>query len=108
MWNGGLTKNYTDRLERIQKSATRVILGDSYGTYDNAISLLNIPRLSERRKDLCVKFATKTARNKKYSAWFQETIKKTKTSRKYKLPYARTTAYQKSPILYLVKLLNEQ
>ena len=108
VWNGALTKNDADRLERIQKNACRVILGDKYGTYDNALQLLNIPKLSERRVELCVKFAMKTAGNNKYSAWFPKPAKKTKNSKKYKEPFARTTAYKKSPIFYLTKLLNAQ
>ena len=59
VWNGALTKNDADRLERIQKNACRVILGDKYGAYDNALQLLNIPKLSERRVELCVKNVTK-------------------------------------------------
>ena len=107
VWNGALTINDSLRLERIQKNAARIILGQNYLTYENALSILNIPKLSDRRKDLCLKFALKASKNNKYSAWFQETIKKTKTSQKYKLPYVRTTAYQKSPLIYLAKLLNE-
>ena len=108
VWNGALTRNDTDRLERIQKNALRVILGDKYLTYDNALQLVDIPKLSDRRYLLCVKFAKKTARNMKYSAWFPKTAKKTKSSKKYKEPFVRTTAYEKSPILYLTRLLNEQ
>ena len=44
-------------------------------TYENALVILNIPKLSVRRKDLCLKFALKASKNNKYSAWFQETIK---------------------------------
>ena len=108
VWHGALTINDSLRLERIQKNAARIILGQNYLTYENALVILNIPKLSVRRKDLCLKFALKASKNNKYSAWFQETIKKTKTSQKYKLPYIRTTAYQKSPLIYLAKLLNER
>ena len=107
VWNGPLTINDSLRLERIQKNAARIILGQKYLIYENALAILKIPKLSDRRTDLCLKFALKASKNNKYSAWFQETIKKTKTSQKYKLPYIRTTAYQKSPLIYLAKLLNE-
>ena len=45
VWNGALTRNDIDRLERIQKNALRVILGDKYVTYDNALQILDIPKL---------------------------------------------------------------
>ena len=59
VWSGGLTKGNEKDIERIQKSAVRLILGNKYTTYQEALHKLNIETLKERRKYLCVKFAQK-------------------------------------------------
>ena len=57
LWHFGLTKKNRNNLERVQKSALRVILGKKYTSYSDALKLLNIESLEDRRKLLCLKFA---------------------------------------------------
>ena len=45
------------RYLRVQKSALRIILGKRYTSYNDALRLLNIESLEDRRKSLCLKFA---------------------------------------------------
>jgi hypothetical protein len=48
-----------NELERVQKSAMKVILQEKYNGYKNALNKLDLESLSERREQLCVNFAQK-------------------------------------------------
>ena len=104
-WNGALTENDSKRLEKLQKIAFKVILGEKFASYDKALKMFKLPKLADRRKTLCTKFAIKTAKFLKYNPWFQKN-KKTRNSKEYREVYSRTAIYQKSSLFYLSKLLN--
>ena len=53
IWNSGLTKAQVRELENVQKVALKIILDDSYYSYDGACTLLNILPLEYRRTNLC-------------------------------------------------------
>ena len=52
VWNSGISKANTKSIERIQKSAVKMILKDKYKNYEDALRYLNIDTLSERRNIL--------------------------------------------------------
>ena len=106
VWNGSITKNHENILECIQKSATKIILGQNFKTYDCALETLNLITLSERRQQLCLTFAKKASASTKFMPWFKEIEKQTRTNKKFALPKTRTATYEKSPLMYLTKLLN--
>ena len=55
LWHSSLTiKNIVD-LERVQKSAVRIIIGHSHDSYSEALKSLNIETLFERRERLCLR-----------------------------------------------------
>ena len=54
VWNSGLTEENIHYLERIQKSACKLILQDSYKSYDKALKLLELENLVDRRESLCL------------------------------------------------------
>ena len=55
----GLTKREVKDLEKVQKVALKIVLGEHYISYDVACTLVNISPLQYRRVDLCTKFAIK-------------------------------------------------
>ena len=57
LWHFGLTQKNRNQLERVQKSALRVILGKRYTSYSDALKVLNIESLEDRRNSLCLQFA---------------------------------------------------
>ena len=59
IWNSGLTKGQVKDLEKIQKVALKVILGDEYKTYELACDLFEITPLFEPRFEICKNFAVK-------------------------------------------------
>ena len=104
-WNGALTGDNVHELESIQKAAVAIILNYNFKSYKKALQKLQISSLEFRRKELCLKFAKKTSETSKFDGWFRRS-RETRMNRKYTLPKTRTATYEKSPLIYLTKLLN--
>ena len=110
VWHPMLTEENTSDLERVQKSALKIILKEQYITYDQALETLMLASLSERRKKLCLKFAKNCTKNNLTSELFPlnpPTKSRGKAKEKYKVTHANTARYQDSPVPYLQRLLNE-
>ncbi|CAH1272651.1 ZNF569 [Branchiostoma lanceolatum] len=59
VWHPGLTTEQTTRIEKVQKRALRTILGGQYTSYKSALLYTGLQPLSQRRLELCRKFARK-------------------------------------------------
>ena len=99
------------QLERIQKTALHVILGEEYRSYNQALKQCGLVKLSDRRKKLCVTFANKALKHTKFSKWFKP--KGTHPNTRQEQPafhsvYRKHDRFEKSPISYLTELLNKQ
>ena len=55
--HSSLTQNNRDDLERVQKSAVKFILGDSYQSYESGLEKLGLEAIERRRDQICLKFA---------------------------------------------------
>jgi hypothetical protein len=116
-WAPGLTGTEIKQLERVQKTAFAIILGDGYRSYKHALQKLGMKSLESRRKDLCLAFGKKALKSEKFGKWFcvneeSEPIVKTryaetKTVTKLKPVITRTRRYLRSPIPYLTNILNQ-
>ena len=104
-------------MERTQKSFVKLILPNKYKTgdnksYENALLILNIQTLEERRKQLCLQFAKDSIKNNKLKDLFPENEKKHKMDQryqeKYKVSFANRDRMRKSSIIYMQQLLNEE
>ena len=110
-WNSGLTKAQINQLERVQKCALAIILQVEYVSYSHALSTVNLESLQDRRHALCLKFAKKALKHPKFGKWFCPNnltgvdTRSDKTS--LKPVQSRTCRFEKSPIAYLTRLLNE-
>ena len=63
VWHSGLTKQQSADIERVQKIAFRLILGQEYSNYLEACKALSAQTLEQRRIKLCLKFATKNVKS---------------------------------------------
>ena len=79
VWHSSLSKEDSQNIERVQKSAFQVILGPKYTSYNNACKYLNVQPLYERRQHLCLKFGKKAFKNRKFTKWFEINHKVIKT-----------------------------
>ena len=59
VWHSSLTQENIDDLERVQKSALKIILQDKYRTYKQGLAQLNLETMVDRRENLCLNFALK-------------------------------------------------
>ena len=113
VWSPAITLCQVAQIERVQKTVCAVILGGVYDDYTQAITVLGMTKLSERRTELCSKFAKKCFKNERYENWFVPrttdpgTIQ-TRSDKSALMPVnTRTKRYSKSPLPYLTALLND-
>ena len=111
IWHSGLSGENSDDLERVQKSALKVILKDSYKNYTNALNILDFETLKDRREFLCLHFAKKAIRNDKFKDLLPANTKfhqmSTRNYEKFSINNANTARLQNSPIIFMQKLLNQ-
>ena len=112
VWNSGLTLENSKDLERVQKSAVRIMMGGQYESYKLALAKLDLETLESRRKNLCLNFAKKCLKNPQLQLMFPLNIKKhsmnTRHKQKYKVQFSKSERLKKSPIIYMQTLLNEE
>ena len=110
-WNGAITQEDRLDIERVQKAALHIIMGDSYVSYRTALQSCNLTSLESRRDKLCVKFARRAVKHPKHSSWFKPNnidVNTRQTRTKYCSVVANKDRYAKSPISYLTTLLNSK
>ena len=81
-------------------------------SYETLVNTGRIETLAERRESACLKFATRAAKNDKFSVrWFPlsriEREARSTTRRKYEERRHRTDRSKNNPIQYMVRLLND-
>ena len=108
VWNSNITLEQSVQIERLQKSALSVILGHKYESYEKALELTGLKRLSFRREQICTKFIVKNMKSEK--PLFTVTKKSHNTR---SIPglvdeiQCRTQAFFNSSIPYLARLYNK-
>ena len=111
VWHSSITVENKESLERIQKSAVRIIMGNEYKNYEDSLNRLDLQSLEDRREMLCLKFAQKCVKNERLMHMFplneKEHEMKTRKKEKFKVQFAHTSRLKKSPLIYMQKLLNE-
>ena len=70
VWHSLITGEDSTSIERVQKTALRLILRDQYFDYASALEVTGLDKLSERRTQLSMSFARKCLRNKKTADLF--------------------------------------
>ena len=100
----------SNKIEREQKKAFAIILGNEYTSYEKALQYLGQNKLCERRKDICLKFAKKCLKSEQHSDMFPLLDSNRPVTRQnivYKEYQCKTSRYYNSAIPYLTRLLNE-
>ena len=122
LWHSGLTERDNYKIELLQKKALGIILGCVYIdnkryysldnkpiSYEQALQILSLTTLKERRDVLTTKFAIDTARNVRHSDLF---VKKhahnivTRNMFTIEEPICKSERYYKSAIPYMSRMLN--
>ena len=107
-WQGAITQAERLDLERMQKSALHIILGEQYESYNQALTVTGLQTLEIRRQNLCLKFGRRAELHSKHKRWFApntSTVNTRQQKAKYKSVQYRHTRFKNSPISYLTSLL---
>ena len=98
-------------LERVQKSAVRCILGDSYRGYEDALKRLGLVTLEERREKMCLKFAKQCLKLDKMKQFFPRNknghVMEIRSSEFFKVSKCQTERFKRSAIPSMIRLLND-
>ena len=110
VWFSSITAEEEEDIERVQKNACKLILKDNYIDYKQALSVLNLENLKERRERLAKKFADSCLKIPEMKTLFEEnnqTDYELRNSERYKVNFAKSQRYYKSTIPTFQRLLNK-
>ena len=111
VWHSSLTEAECNDIERVQKAAVRLIMGNKYKGYKEALQYMNLESLKERRKNMALSFAKKSLKLGKFSEFFPlnnaKHLMKKRNQEKYVVTKANTERYRKSAVPFLQRLLND-
>ena len=110
VFHSRLTKDDSLKLERIQKTCLKVILGEDYLDYSTALELCGLQSLSERRDKRCLDFSVKALKHPKNSRMFPINPNYSahiRGSEPFLVNFAKTETYKTSTIPYCQRLLNK-
>ena len=111
-FHSSLTQQQSNKLERIQKTSLRVILGDMYVDYAAALEMSGLQTLTDRRLKRCLDFSRKCLkhpRNKRLFPLNPSTSEHfVRNKELFHVNFARTNDYKDSSIPFCQRLLNEQ
>ena len=108
VWHSSLTEENKEDLERVQKTAVKIILKDKYRDYISSLDILDIEDLNTRREKLCLSFSKKCVKNATIN--FERNIKLhnmlTRKQEYFKVSHCHTERLKKSAIPHMQGLLN--
>ena len=111
VWHSSITKKNSSDLERVQRSALKVILGERYENYEEALKVLRMDSLERRRERLCLKFAKQCLRHEKLRELFPKNERihnmEKRHCEKYVVKKAMTERYRNSAVVSMQRLLNQ-
>ena len=111
MWHTSLSVQNCEDLERIKKSAVKILMKNEYKGYESSLRDLELTKLSDRREDLLLKYGLKCLKNEKNKHIFPlQTKTHNMTSRKmntFSEQRCFTARLQNSTIPQLQKRLNQ-
>ena len=112
VWHSSLSKMNEQDIERVQKSAMKLILKDKYVDYKKALKSVNLESLYERRERLCLRFAKKCLKDENFKKLFpmrkmNHGMKKRKTE-KFFIKNISTERYKNSSIPAMQTALNKE
>ena len=111
VFHSRLTDADSNKLERIQKTCLKVILGDMYIDYSSSLEMTGLDTLQNRRLKRCLNFSLKSVKHPRNSRLFPiaDTNPSYKIRKKehFKVNFAHTSTYKDSTIPFCQRLLNQ-
>ena len=110
VFHSSLTQKESEKLERIQKTSLKIILGEEYLDYQNALSLCGLQTLRERREKRCFDFSVKSVshyRNRRIFPKNPNYDERLRESEPFLVNFAKSESYRKSAVPYCQRILNQ-
>ena len=112
VWHSSLSQKNRNDLERVQKSAVRIIIGRKYESYSDTLRSLKMDTLLERREKLCLRFAKKSLNVENFKHLFplykKQHEMKTRGSMKFEVCSSSSKRFKVSTIPHMQRLMNKQ
>ena len=106
VWAGGINSKNSQDIERVQRSAMKIISSSANSPYSEVLEVLEEQTLSLRRDKLSLTFARKCLKSSKFGSWFEKGMVTRSGSQYYIEVKTKTKRFRNSPIPYLTRLLN--
>ena len=111
VFHSRLTDADSDKLERIQKTCLKVILGDMYIDYSSSLEMTGLDTLWDRRLKRFLNFSLKSVKHPRNGRLFPlaDTNPSYRIRNKeiFKVNFAHTSAYRDSTIPFCQRQLNQ-
>ena len=104
-----LTLHEEMKIEAIQKTSLKIILCEQYISYEEALTLVGLKKLSTRRQERCLAYGIKSIKHPTNARIFPLNIQSKHNLREqemFKVNFSRTEAYKKSAIPSIQRMLN--
>ena len=108
VWNGGLTKKDSIKIERVQKSFLKILIQGQYSSYTETCEEFGIQKLFQRREKLCLRFGKRELA--KSNPLFHKCSKKPQRNARKNVvmvPTSRTVRHSRSSVPYISQLINK-
>ena len=109
-WHSSLSSQQESSIERYQSVCLRIILQESYISYEAALEMTGLEKLAIRRTQRCIKFSKKCSEhtiNKRFFPQNVQQIIEVWNKEKFKVNFAHMAKYKNSAIPYCQRLLNQ-
>ena len=110
VWHSSLTVDQTRKIENIQKTSLKIILGQDYIDYPTALEWCGLTELSVRRQNRCLAYAKTSLKYPVGQRMFpvnHQNDQNVRTREQFKVNFAHTEGYRQSAVPYCQPLLNE-
>ena len=111
VWHSGLSGSDTKDIERIQKAAVRIFMGNKYQGYEEALKFLKLDSLKDRRIKMALNFAKRSLKLEHFSKMLplneSSHIMNMRSSERFVVNVSNTERHRKSAIPFLQRLLNK-
>jgi hypothetical protein len=110
--HSSLTEAQSNSLEHCQAVALRIILQDSYETYEQSLLLTGLEKFSARRAARCLDFSLKCIKHEQNQRFFPrnpnlDNLIEAREREEFIVNFARTEQYRRSTIPSCQRLLND-
>ena len=108
VWHSSLTEENKADLSRVQKTVFKVMLNSRFTSYEKALEVLDLEKLSDRRDKLCINFAKKCILNgiTDFKEIDKSKFMTTRNTDKYQMSFCNTERLKKSALPHLQRRLN--